>query len=92
MRVPLFRLQCGKRRLRASLNHADPILQGSTTTIGVRLALCIALYHACTKQPKGKVGSASAAAKYAAATPAEGFSISEAKPYAEVRPPLPGGM
>lgn len=33
---------------------------------------------------KGKPGSKSAAAKYAAATPSEGFSIEEEKPYAEL--------
>jgi len=32
----------------------------------------------------GKIGSDSAAAKFAAATPAEGFSVQEEKPYAEV--------
>jgi len=32
----------------------------------------------------GKVGKDSAAAKFAAATPADGFSIKEDKPYAEV--------
>lgn len=32
----------------------------------------------------GKVGKDSAAAKFAAATPADGFSIQEEKPYAEV--------
>lgn len=32
----------------------------------------------------GKVGSDSAAAKFAAATPADDFSIQEEKPYAEV--------
>jgi hypothetical protein len=33
----------------------------------------------------GKKGKDSAAAKYAAATPSDGFSIQEDKPYAEVR-------
>jgi mannose-6-phosphate isomerase len=33
----------------------------------------------------GKVGKDSAAAKYAAATPSDEFSIAEDKPYAEVR-------
>jgi hypothetical protein len=33
----------------------------------------------------GKKGNDSAAAKYAAATPSDGFSIQEDKPYAEVR-------
>ncbi|KIW03585.1 mannose-6-phosphate isomerase, class I [Verruconis gallopava] len=32
----------------------------------------------------GKIGSSSAAAKYAAATPSDGFSIQEEKPYAEL--------
>lgn len=32
----------------------------------------------------GKVGKDSAAAKFAAATPADGFSIQDDKPYAEV--------
>ncbi|KKA26885.1 hypothetical protein TD95_003267 [Thielaviopsis punctulata] len=32
----------------------------------------------------GKIGSSSAAAKYAAATPADGFSVQEDKPYAEL--------
>jgi mannose-6-phosphate isomerase len=32
----------------------------------------------------GKIGQSSAAAKYAAATPSDGFSIQEEKPYAEV--------
>lgn len=33
----------------------------------------------------GKVGSDSAAARYAAATPADNFAIQSDKPYAEVR-------
>lgn len=33
---------------------------------------------------KGKIGKDSAAAKYAAATPSDTFSIQEDKPYAEV--------
>lgn len=38
----------------------------------------------------GKVGKDSAAAKFAAATPADDFSIQEDKPYAEVHsPPYP---
>ena len=40
------------------------------------------LYDFC----EGKKGPASAAAKYAAATPSNGFSIQEDKPYAEVCP------
>jgi mannose-6-phosphate isomerase len=32
----------------------------------------------------GRVGNESSAAKFAAATPADGFSIQEDKPYAEV--------
>jgi mannose-6-phosphate isomerase len=49
------------------------------------IGVCLIPYAShCAKYAKGKVGSASAAAKYAAATPAEGFSISEEKPYAEV--------
>lgn len=32
----------------------------------------------------GKIGSDSAAAKFAAATPADGFSVQSDKPYAEV--------
>jgi mannose-6-phosphate isomerase len=35
----------------------------------------------------GKVGSESAAAKFAAATPSDNLSIQSDKPYAEVRPP-----
>lgn len=34
--------------------------------------------------PKGKIGKDSAAAKYAAATPSDSFSIQDDKPYAEV--------
>lgn len=37
-----------------------------------------------TNDFKGKPGSKSAAAKYAAATPSDGFSIQEEKPYAEL--------
>jgi len=33
---------------------------------------------------KGKIGNDSAAAKFAAATPSDGFKIAEDKPYAEV--------
>lgn len=32
----------------------------------------------------GKIGNDSAAARFAAATPSDGFSIAEDKPYAEV--------
>jgi mannose-6-phosphate isomerase len=35
----------------------------------------------------GKIGKSSTAAKCAAATPADGFSIQDDKPYAEVRSP-----
>lgn len=34
---------------------------------------------------EGKKGDTSAAAKYAAATPRDGFSVQDDKPYAEVR-------
>lgn len=37
-----------------------------------------------TDHHKGKIGKDSAAAKYAAATPSDTFSIQEDKPYAEV--------
>ena len=44
--------------------------------------------HPCGDNPNpgGKMGNDSAAARFAAATPAEGLSIQSDQPYAEVRP------
>ncbi|KAF9739130.1 Mannose-6-phosphate isomerase [Paraphaeosphaeria minitans] len=44
----------------------------------------VRLQCGCNSYDWGKAGKTSAAAKYAAATPSEGFSIQEEKPYAEL--------
>ncbi|RMZ77059.1 hypothetical protein DV738_g4584, partial [Chaetothyriales sp. CBS 135597] len=44
----------------------------------------IRLQCGCNSYDWGKIGSSSAAAKYAAATPSESFSIQQDKPYAEL--------
>lgn len=95
MQVPLIRLQCGTLpacviRLRYPANTNA---QASTATIGVRhtqqlrcsvesSGALLQLQHLTS--PSGKVGSASAAAKFAAATPSNEFSIQDDKPYAEL--------
>ena len=53
--------------------------------MGLVLAGYCADENYLTESNKGKVGKESAAAKYAAATPSNDFSIQEEKPYAEVR-------
>lgn len=87
MQVPLIQLQCGQCLYgptggKSQLTHD----QASIAMTGVRSRL-LELPETCTGLILcvGKVGKESAAAKYAAATETNKFSIEDEKPYAEVR-------
>jgi hypothetical protein len=74
-------------RLDSAVITSTNELQASTATTGVRPNLFSAPTAPLLESHSytGKIGSESAAAKFAAATPSDQFSIQQDKPYAEVR-------
>jgi hypothetical protein len=80
MQVPLFRLQCGKHcpAIPVSLPKVYTILEQTRNTDNHALLTGLASYE------WGKLGSTSAAGRFAAATPRDDFQIQDDKPYAEV--------
>ena len=61
--------------------------QAATATIGVCSSISLISQDAIeAERAPGKVGKDSAAARFAAATPSDDFSVQDDRPYAEARP------
>jgi hypothetical protein len=77
MQVPLFRLQCGKQCPAIPVSLIE-LYHSNRHTDNYALLEGLASYE------WGKLGSTSAAGRFAAATPRDDLQIQDDKPYAEV--------